>query len=504
MATIPNEIGASGLNQSSGYVLEELNPNLQGRQALNTWKLMIEDAVVGACLFAIDQLVRQVDWHVNQGEAKKEHYEFVETLMDDMSLSWGDIISEAFSMLPFGWSFAEIVYKKRQGYKGPDDPIPSSKYDDGKIGWRKFAFRSQDTLDHWLFDDDGGIAGMVQKPPPLYEEISIPIEKSLLFRTKVYKNNPEGRSVLRSAYESWYYKKRIKQIEGTGIERDLAGFPIFWLPAEFMADDASAAQKSVLSAFQSLGKNIRRDKAEFLIMPLAYDANGNKAYDFTLANAGGARTFNTSEIIGRYSKEIAMSMLSDFILLGHESVGSFALSSDKTDLFAIAIGTFLDSIQDVINRYALPRLFELNGFPQENMPTIEHGDIEKPDLGELGAYITALVGAGFTISMDEDLENYLREAANLPELSDKVKQAREQAQQQAQQGPGGPQDGQQPPGGGGGAGGAIGQLTQAIGGSVADPYGGGANPYGGGNGRGAASSGNPYGRGSYGGDPYTG
>jgi hypothetical protein len=503
--SIPSEIGASGLRQSSGYVLEELNPNLQGRQALNTWRLMTDDAVVGACLFAIDQLVRQVDWHVEQGDGKTADVQFLEECKDDMSHSWGDFVSEAFSMLPYGWALHEICYKKRSGYQPPDSKVPSSKYSDGKIGWRKIPLRSQDTLDHWLIEDsDGGVNGMVQKPPPDYKDRVIPMEKALLFRTKAYKNNPEGRSVLRSAYESWFYKKRIRQIEGTGIERDLAGFPIFWLPAEFMKPDATSDQKAVLASFETLGQNIRRDKQEYLVMPLAYDDKGNKAYDFTLANSGGQRTFNTSEIIGRYSKEIAMSVLADFILLGHESVGSFALSSDKTDLFAIAIGTFLDSIEDVINRYAVPRLFELNGMKQDNLPRIIHGDIEKPDLTELGGFITALVGAGFTLSMDEDLENYLRESANLPELSDKVKQAREKAQQQALTQPGAPG---QPPGGpgtpppGGGGQDPISQLSSLQSGRAANPYGGGGDPYGGG---GRGDNGNPYGGGAYGGDPYIG
>src|SRR5205823_5722858 len=101
----------------------------------------------------------------------------------------------------------------------------------------------------------------------------------------------------------------------------------------------------------------------------------------------------------------------DFILLGHENVGSFALSSDKTDLFAVALGTYLDVIEDTFNRYAVPRLFELNNMNLENLPEVKHGDIEQPDLAELGAYIAALVQAGAPLFPDTDLEKYLREVA---------------------------------------------------------------------------------------------
>lgn len=459
------EIGASGLNYSiSGDVQEELHPNLMGRQAIKVWGSMRDDAVIGAILYSVEMLARQVEWRVDQEDAKEADKTFLEECMDDMSHSWGDFISEAFSMLPYGFSFHEIVYKKRSGEQPEESEVPSSKHKDGKVGWRKFPIRSQDSLDHWEFDDDGGVTAFVQKPPPSLEDKPIPMVKGLLFRTVVYKNNPEGRSVLRSAYESWYYKRRIRQIEGVGIERDLAGFPTFWLPAEFLANDATADQKAVVNSFKTMGSNIRRDKQEFVIMPLAYDANGNKAYDFTLMNAGGARAFDTSGIIERYNKEIAMTVLADFILLGHEGVGSFALSSDKTDLFAVALGTFLKSIEDVLNRYAVPRLFALNGMTTENLPAIRCGDIEKPDLAALGAYITSLTNSGMTLFPDEDLDAYLREAGNLPEKSEETKKAQEEAKDEQQQ-PGG--DGTGAPGGSEQPGGDTGSPVADLGADLA-------------------------------------
>lgn len=425
------ETGSSGLvTATGGMVTEELHPNLQGRKALETWRTMKDnDALVGAILFAIDMLIRQVPWRVDQRDAKEEDAEFLDQCRDDMSHSWGDFISEVLSMLPFGFSFHEIVYKQRKGPQPEDSNTPSSKYNDGKTGWRKLPGRAQESLDHWEFDDEGGIKAFVQRAAPEYKEVPIPMVKGLLFRTNVYKNNPEGRSVLRSAYASWFYKKRIQSIEGTGIERDLAGFPVFWLPAEVLAPDADASHVAIKNSFDSLGKNIRRDEQEYLLMPLAYDANGNKAYDFTLTASAGTRSFDTNQVIQRYNTEIAMSVLADFILLGHEKVGSFALSDDKTDLFAIALGTILDSIQDVMNRYAVPRLFRLNGLDEENLPAIVHGDIEKPDLAKLGAYIQTLVGAGMPLFPDEDLEAWLREQGNLPEQSEEAKQIQEDKRQ---------------------------------------------------------------------------
>ena len=419
---VGGEIGSSGLNAMQGYVTEEHHPNLAGRQALQVFRIMREnDPMIGATIFAIDNLIRQVPWTVNQKDAKQEHADFLQSVMDDMSMSWGDVISECLSMLPFGFAPMEIIYKQRNGTQPPDGPIPDSRYNDGKIGWRNIALRAQETLVRWELGNTGSLRGMVQQAPPDFEEVTIPIEKMLLFRTTAHKNNPEGRSIFRNAYRPWFYKIRMEEVEGTGVERDLAGFPVFWLPAEYLSDEASPEQVAVRQAFMDLGEKIRRDKQEFMIMPMAYDDAGNKMFDFSLVASGGTRTFDTSAIIQRYEQRIAMTMLGDFILMGHEKVGSFALSSDKTDLFGYALGTFLDIIADVFNRYAVPRLFELNNFPLDNLPSIEHGDIESPDLADLGTYLAALAQIGMPLFPDDDLETYLRTAAGMPEKSEAAK-----------------------------------------------------------------------------------
>jgi hypothetical protein len=112
---------------------------------------------------------------------------------------------------------------------------------------------------------------------------------------------------------------------------------------------------------------------------------------------------------------MAMTVMADFLLLGHENVGSFALSSDKTSLFAIALGTILDSIADVINTKAVPRLFALNDFGDlTDLPKLVHDDVESPDLEALGSYIERLSGAAMPLFPDDELEEYLRSAAHLP------------------------------------------------------------------------------------------
>lgn len=413
-----SEIGNTGLNRQGGIVHEEYLPQLYGEKGVKVFKEMSSnDPVVGAILFTIDMLLRGVEWTIEaaeEGGEAEDDKTFLEECMDDMEDTWEDFISEVLSMLVYGWSFHEIVYRRRLEDEG-------SKHDDGKIGWRYFPIRAQETLFEWIWNEQtGDLIGFSQQPPPDYNKRVIPMEKGLLFRTSAHKDNPEGKSILRNAYRAWYFKKKIEEIEGVGIERDLAGLPCAWVPPELLRDDADPDQKSILAEIKNIVKNVRRDEQEGMIFPLLYDDKGNKVFDFMLMSTGGTRQFDTDRIIARYEQRIAMSALADFILLGHENVGSFALSSDKTDLFAVALGAWLDAIAAVINRQAVPKLFKLNGMERDKYPTLKHEDIESPELTEIADYVSKMSAIGMPLLPDERLENHLRKIAGLPERDENM------------------------------------------------------------------------------------
>lgn len=417
------EVGATGLKRFSGFIFEEFLLELTGWKGVAVYKEMSSnDATVSAVLFAVKMLCRRVPWRVeaaSQEPMDTEAADFVETCMNDMSQTWVDTIDEILSMLTYGFSVHEICYKRRCG--DVFDPTMRSKYSDGRIGWRKLPIRSQDTIYRWQFDDHGGIQGVEQLAPPHYYHVTIPVEKMLLFRTTVQKNNPEGKSLLRGAYRSWYNKKFIENIEGIGVERDLAGLPCALVPPEIMSTGASAEQQNLLANIKNIIINIRRDQMEGVVFPMVNDTNGKPMYELKLLSSGGQRQFDTDKIINRYDQRIAMTMLADFLFLGQQSVGSFALVDSRTNLFATAIGAILDQMCEVFNRYALPRLFALNDFPITNLPKITHGDLEAVNLKDLGDYIQKLSMSGFPLFPNEELEKYLMKVANLPEPPDPLK-----------------------------------------------------------------------------------
>ncbi len=437
------ELGRVGMNRWGGHFREEFLTELQGRRGIQAYREMSEnDDIIGAVLYAIELLIRQATWDVQPGgdSAKdKEAAEFVRSCMDDMTDTWTDTISEILSFLTFGWSAHEIVYKRRAG--NSRDPRLKSKYTDGLIGWQKLPIRAQETLYEWKYDDSDNLTGLVQMPPPDYGIIEIPVEKLLLFRTKSRKANPEGRSILRNAYRDWYFKRRIQEIEGIGVERDLAGFPTLTAPEGInIWDDEDPEMLRMRAAAERLVQNIRRDSMEGIVMPAGWQ--------LSLLSTGSRRQFDTNAIIERYDARIAMTVLADFVLLGHQNTGSWALSSDKTELFSMAIGSYLDIICEVFNNQGITRLIDLNGEHFKGItdyPYLTHGDVESQDLEKLGAFLTAATGSGVLIP-DEGIEDYVREAAGFPERIQDYGTRLNQPQNPAQRATGGTAAGKQPSG----------------------------------------------------------
>lgn len=412
----PDEVDLSeigGLRRRRGSIWgfsdeNEFLPELRGRRAIQTYREMsLNDPIVGGMLFAIKMLIRQVSWTVEPAGSSNEDmraYEFLKSCYEDLDQPWDEVIDSALSCLIYGWSVLEIVYKLRRG--DDSDPRYRSRYSDGLVGWRKFAYRPQDTIWEFVLDTSGELAGVRQQRPDTFRLVFIPAEKLLLFRTTT--ESLLGRSILRTAYRPWYFKKRIQELEGIGIERDLAGIPVVRLPAQYLDRNAPAELKAVRDMLREIARNLRNDEQAFVELPSDTDERGNPLFSVELLRTGGAKQFSTDKIVQRYNSEIAMSVLADFILLGHKERGSFALASEKTTLFATAIGAWLDSIAEVFNRYAVPRLFRLNNFKVERLPKIVHGDIEIVDPEEIGKFVSQLAGAGMELFPDEELERNLR------------------------------------------------------------------------------------------------
>lgn len=406
------QLGNTGLRRYGSNVYEEFLPDLRWPYAGRVYQEMSDnDPVIGSILYLAEMLIRGTKWSVMPAGEKPEDIEaaeFLESCMHDMDMSWANTISEILSMLTYGFSFHEVVYKVR---RGPNEKNSKyySKYSDGKIGWRRMPIRGQTSLKEWEFSEDGDVTAFIQACEPTWIPVRIPMTKGLLFRTRVSKDNPEGKSLLRNAYRAWFFKKHFEEIEGIGIERDLAGFPVLTAPQDLdLWDSSNPNMVALKTRAEELVASVRRDSEEGILLPFGWDLK--------LLTSGSSRQIDIGSTIERYDNRIAVTMLSDIVLIGGGGKsGSFALADTKQSMLAAALQAQLQNISDVFNNCAVTELFRINGYNLTEYPKIVPGEIQTPSLKEVALLLRAM---NLNIAGDAEVQNHLRHLLGIPALDD--------------------------------------------------------------------------------------
>ena len=433
------ELGTTGLRRFGGRIDDEYDRQFKDLyKRVQLYREMADDAVVAAVDQAHRMVIRRVPWEVEAGgetTADEDAAEFVRQCMDDMSLSWLDFIDNIMPMFRYGFQLAEIVWKRRQGERREG----GSKYDDGRIGWRKFIFIAPESLDRgepWLIDDHGGLQGARQTPLTSGgKPVDIPIDKLILFRTTTEKNNPEGRSLYRAQYQSWYFKHNLEEVEAISAERNGAGFPVIYAGRDV---GKSKDGESDLVAFKDIVVNMRVDDQMGLVIPYAKMGAGAKEgegalVEFLAPPGKGVVDFN--QVITRYEQRMAMVGLAQFIHLGMNGVGARALGESGQDFFTLAVTGWVDAIADTINRFAVEPLLKFNYFPGLTAyPKIVHGPVAQTDLAQIADYINKLAGAQL-VTPHPDMERALLELADMPahpKLDEKYEEKDKQAAEMAE------------------------------------------------------------------------
>ena len=392
------EVGFPGLNVQGGIVYDEWDRRLKSRKLkMEQYREMVDDATVSALLTAFDALMRSTDKHINPADsspAAVEWADFVTECFDNMRGSWGDLHSEINTELAYGFSVFEIVYTAR---------------DDGKVGWLDWSPRSQDTVQEWVYDTDGrDITAFVQMAPPKYQRVTVPLDRCIHFKTRRRNENPEGASILRAAYDSYYNLKHIKRIEAIGIQRELVGVPYMRLPSSVI-ENATMVQSYIDAAV-----SLSRDEQAVVIMPSDTDENGNDLYTFQLANTGGQRAIDTDPVIARYERMILRSSLADFLTLGDGGGGSYALGVSRADLFENNVQAILDSQADTINDQAIRVLCEINSCPPDLIPTLEFDRVPSGRAMAFAETFAKIAPTGAVDTSSEEVRRIVYDVLNIP------------------------------------------------------------------------------------------
>jgi hypothetical protein len=422
------EQGVLGLKTAHKRILEEAQAAFRYPGFINTVAEMRNNPTVGAAMNVYRMMMSRVQWNVEPPEGGSDvdiaRAKVIESMMSDMEHSWSGFIESVIPYLEYGFAINEIVLRRRLKRNG-------SKYNDGLVGLKKLAPRSQDTINGWIFSDDGADLIAIEQSIRNVENpnrfanrkningmLEIDRAKFLLFSASATKGNPEGNSIYKNIYLAFKQLTLLQNQELLGIAKDVQGILKIGIPPRYLDPTASAEDKATLAAFQQIIDNYNAGTQRGLLVPLMSDPETKAPlFDYSLLESKGLAKYDTEAVIKRLQGDILSALSVDILKLGAEGGGSFSLAESKSSVLALAIDYRLREIAEVLNSHLMRTLYEMNGWDTSNMAKFSYADIEEVSLEDFSKAIQRVFSTS-AIEVDRGVLNRIRKVLGMEPKGD--------------------------------------------------------------------------------------
>jgi len=410
--------GTSGVRVVGGYVQsDEKNTRLQGQQRYVTWADMIANtSIIAAGARYYLNLLAKASWTLDPAddtdEAKRMSDQVFE-IMHGLRRPWSRVIRTAGMYRFYGFSVQEWTAKREE---------------DGSFGLLDIASRPQNTIEQWDTEADGNVVGCVQKNPNNFEFTYLPRSKTIYVVDDALADTPEGLGILRQLTKPAETLAELQRLETYGYEMDLQGVPIIRAPlqqiqmnvtAGKITEEQAVAATSALIGF--LTDHARRPNSGLMLDSAVYAGTGeqqtptaNRQWDIETMTSGSADSaVAVATAIERLNQEMARIMGVEELMLGSTSAGSFAMSKQKSDNFALMVDSSLGEIRWAMQNDVIKTLFRINGWDVKLMPKFRTAQIAYQDIEAMAATLQSMSAAGAMLAPDDPAINEIRSIMGL-------------------------------------------------------------------------------------------
>lgn len=258
-----------------------------------------------------------------------------------METSFDLVLADMLRAIAEGWRAYELV------------PTLSAE---GYFIYKKIASRDNQTVTLNVTDkgDYNGFSQMAYQGSKM-DRVTIQPQNSFLFTYGKDKDWIVGESAFRSCYYNYIKKQKLFFLAEQAAQQ-------FAIPPKVAIASDKAKQTGMDAVTQAL-TDLGVSSATTL--PPGYSA--------AVLSATGR--FDVVPLINLHNAEMARSALADFLLLGSGTdSGSWALSTDKTDMFVLALRGIMRNVEEHINNYLIPNLIDWN-FETPHYPKFKFADI---------------------------------------------------------------------------------------------------------------------------------
>lgn len=385
---LEDEAGGTGTLIFSGFLTQaDYNPDWSGWNRLKIIdEMRLSDATIQLGLSAVKYPILAANWYVKPGKGLDDDdpkRQFIhQELFQNPNFTFTQLLRQALLYCEYGQMFFEKVWRKRM---------------DEKIGWKKFAPRLPNTIFRYTMSD-GVTPGIVQILRT-GGSVDIPLWKLLMLVLDMEGANYEGRSLLRSAYQHYFYKKLYYKIDAIAAERQGCGIPVVHYPSQASPQDKRQAEM--------YAQQLRVNEQAYSSLPTGF------TIDWLDTKGKGLK--DVEKMILHHTRQELAAFRAQFLDLGATTAGSENASNDQTELFYLSLNYIARTFQEPLN-LAIRELVDLNwsNTKPDEYPTIEFGELGNFNIAEYSKALLNLSQASI-ITPDEDLERHVRETMNLPE-----------------------------------------------------------------------------------------
>lgn len=348
--------GTSGTDISGGRFFEEYLNALHMTEAADIWDEMRRcDDQIAMLLRVVKNPIMSASWFISppdESDEEKNIADFINYLLfEDMGTeqnprTFEKFKREALTAIEFGYSLFEIVHK-----------IVYNHNDYGNyIGINGLNWRSQRTIEEWNISRHGELIAIHQLDnSERATDIWMDGRFLLHISPEMEGDNFEGISMLRPIYGNYIRKDLLRKLQIIGIERGATGVPIGEVPIGQENSPAQILLEEGMSRFVGHERSYLLTSAGWKIDSLKIEHDAEKVQSAIEAeNVGMAKSF-----------------LANFMELGLNGTGSYALGTDLSDIFLSGIEVYANSVLVPINRRLIPHLVRANFGKRKKYPCLQ-------------------------------------------------------------------------------------------------------------------------------------
>lgn len=422
-------LGVSGTPAYGGWlVTNERSPSLVGRKKYETYSnILANTSIVGAGVRYFLNLVSKSPWRVEPADGSGADGELacqlVEDMIDRLDTPWYRVVRRAAMYKFFGYSAAEWT-------AAIDEEDPS------RILIADVESRPQITLERWDIDQQGHIAGILQRAPRDQRIIYLPRAKLVYCVDDALDDSPEGLGLFRHLAEPARKLDRYQELEGIGLEGDLRGIPVIKAPLTLLEKLKASGKltheqiQAILNPFRSFLTNhvksaslgMMIDSQPYTSLDAAASPSVVQQWDVEV-NKGGGVNSGQQEIgaaIERLNREMARVIGVEQLLLGSGSSGSHALSRDKTNNFALTVDSTLAEMRQTFRRDLVLPLLKMNGLDESAAPEFKNEATAYRDVEQVTNALFQLAQAGAPLQPNDPAINEIRDILGLTDAPEQI------------------------------------------------------------------------------------